>query len=231
MSGIDDDALGSPGSLVPGAASIVPTQRRTPSSHTLAGVLSRIQAGARGADDPELARKLDQAFAKHESDLRRRCRKELRGASAERVDEIVQDVLLEAWAKLPVYRAETEFRGFLWGIARLKCANARRKSSDVLTEDGLLKEGSEEQHVLARLADEQRDALIEEASNNVLDAADQELVQLRWVLDYPLDDVVERLGFADNREASVALQRCKRRLEKEILRLLQQRGLGQSFLT
>jgi RNA polymerase sigma factor (sigma-70 family) len=202
---------------------------RTPLSHTLAGVLSRIQDGT-GDRDPELAARVNDAFAKHEEGLRRYCRKELRGLSPPQVDEIVQDVLLQAWLLLPTYRPEQPFRAFLWGIASLKCANARRRVRDVLSEDGLLEPTSEEYSVVRRLQDDQRDKLIQRASLATLDAADQELVHLRWVLDYPVEDVMRQLGFADANEVRVALQRCKRRLDKEIRRLLAELGHGDSFL-
>ena len=197
--------------------------------HTLVSVLSRIQAG-RLDGDPELARKLDVAFGKHETQLQRFCAKELRGVSAAEVDEVVQDVLLEAWSKLEGYRPDQPFRAFLWAIAWKKCANVRRKRRDVLFEDGLFDPEDETPNVLAKLTDAVRDAIVDEAANRVLDASDQEVIHLRWVLDYPNEDIAEHMGMASTDEVRVVVQRSKRRLAKEIVRILEERSIGLSLL-
>jgi len=202
---------------------------RVRSQHTLAGVLSRIQGGERGTD-PDLARQLDEAFMKNVPALRRLCRRELGGFPQSVVEEEVQEVLLQAWRKLPSYEPRLPFRVFLLEIARRKCANVRRKRRDVLTEDGFLEVGSEERGVIAQLAEEERNALIQQAAQNVLEQEEQELVVLRWVLDYPYDVIVEELGLPDTEAVRVGLQRCKRHMRKEIRRLLAGRGLGESFL-
>ena len=199
------------------------------SSHTLIGVLSRIQQGERGSD-PDLARLLNQAFGKHERPLRFHCRGELHGFPESAIDEMVQDVFLEAWLKLPGYQPRKEFRVFLWQIARLKCANARRKRRDVLSEDGFLEAGSDERSAIANLADEERNTLIDQAAKNVLDKEDQDLVHMRWVLDHPLDVLAPLFELPDANAVRVRLQRCKRRMRTEIHRLLDERGLGKSFL-
>jgi RNA polymerase sigma factor (sigma-70 family) len=198
-------------------------------SHTLASVLSRIQAG-RIEGDPELARKLDIAFGKHEAQLHRFCARELRGVSGAEAEEVVQDVFLEAWSKLDGYRPERPFRAFLWGIASKKCANLRRKRRDVLSEDGLFDPGDEAPNVLTTLADADRDAIVEEAANRVLDASEQEVIHLRWVLDYPNEDIAEQMGMASADEVRVVVQRSKRRLAIEIVRILEERSIGPSVL-
>jgi RNA polymerase sigma factor (sigma-70 family) len=139
-------------------------------------------------------------------------------------------LVLEAWNKLPTYRPETRFRSFLWAIAAFKCANLRRKHTDVLSEDRVLAEASTERSALARLSDHQRNELLEEAARNVLDATEQEVVHLRWVLDYPYEDIVTLLGFPDKDKVRVTLQRCKHRMEKEVARLMAEKKLTDSFL-
>lgn len=200
-----------------------------PPSHTLAGVLSRIQGGQRSSDQ-DLSRRLNEAFSKHEDALKRYCTKELRGFPAEGVEEVAQEVLMEAWNKLPGYRPEESFRAFLWGIASRKCANARRKRHETPSEDGFLDTDSEERSILARLADQERDLLVDQASQSVLSRTEQEVVHLRWVLDYPYEDVARLAGLASSDEVRVVLQRCKRRLSTEVRRLLLERGAGESFL-
>lgn len=195
--------------------------------HTLAGVWSRIRETDR---TPTLEAKLGEAFAKHADKLLAYCRRELRGLPEELAQETTQDVLLEAWNKLPTYEPVAPFRSFLWAIARLKCANVRRKRRDRLTEDGVVDPESEAASALAGLEYAERNALIEEAARNVLDAREQDVVQLRWVQDYPYDEIIELLGIADREAVRITLVRCKRRLEREIPRLLAERGLGTSFL-
>jgi RNA polymerase sigma-70 factor (ECF subfamily) len=180
--------------------------------------------------DAELARKLDVAFGKHEAQLHRFCAKELRGVSVAEVDEVVQDVLLEAWSKLDGYRPERPFRAFLWAIASNKCANVRRKRRDVLSEDGLFDPGDETPNVLSKLADADRDAIVDEAANRVLDASEQEVIHLRWVLDYANEDIAEQMGMASTDAVRVVVQRSKRRLAKEIVRILEERSIGRSLL-
>jgi RNA polymerase sigma-70 factor, ECF subfamily len=196
--------------------------------HTLASVLSRLQAG--GRDDPELATALDRAFGKHAALIERFCRSELRGFPPEQVEEVVQDVFLAAWNALPTYRPDHPFRAFLWRIASNKCVSARRRKRDLLSPDGLFDPASSERGALDGLEDLERAELVAEAARNVLDPRDQEVVHLRFVLDYPLEDVAAHGGLASANEVRVALQRCKRRLERELRRLLVERGVGESFL-
>lgn len=200
--------------------------RAAESTHTLAGVLSRVQRGERGA--PDLEQRLNEAFSKHADKLRNFCRRELRGFPLEVVEETTQEVLFEAWNKLPTYRAEGRFRSFLWAIAAFKCANVRRKRRNVLSEDDLLQ--PPERSALTRLTDLERNGIFEEAARNVLNAQEQEVTHLRWVLDYPYEDIAALLGFPEKDDVRTVLVRCKRRMEKEVPRLLAEKGLGDSFL-
>jgi RNA polymerase sigma-70 factor (ECF subfamily) len=197
-------------------------------THTLAGVLTQLRGEGRGS--PELEERLNQAFPKHEARLHAHCSKELRGFPSEKVEEIVQEILLEAWNKLPTYRPESRFKAFLWTIAAYKCANARRKRQDSLSFDGILEPLSSEPSPLGQLTDRQRDELVETAARQVLDDKEQEVVYLRWVLDYPLEEIASLLGLPDSNAVRVTLQRCKRRMQDELSRLLAERGHGQSFL-
>lgn len=198
------------------------------SEHTLNGVLTRLRAGVT-TEDPELRRRLDQAFSKHLRGLHTFVRREVRGESEAGVEELVQDVLVEAWRKLPSYRPDAPFRSFLYAIAARKCANARRKRRDALTSDGLLEDVQEETALAAMLAAE-RDHLVELAVENVLTDLDREIAFLRYVEDYGYVEIADQLALADPDEARVGLQRIRRRLAPEIRRLLAARGHGSSFL-
>jgi RNA polymerase sigma-70 factor, ECF subfamily len=186
--------------------------------HTLAGVLSKLQRGER--DDPELSRRLDVAFAKHESWLHHRCGDELRGFPAEAVEEVVQDVLLTAWRRLPEYRPEHRFRAWLGAIALRRCSNARRKRWDVLSEDGLFDPSDDVPSVFDALVAEERDAVVREAAAAVLDVQDRTVVELRYVHSYPSEHIAELAGLEGPEQVRVVLQRAKRRLAKELERRL-----------
>ena len=67
-------------------------------------------------------------------------------------------------------------------------------------------------------------------TRRVLDASDQEVIHLRWVLDYANEDIAEQMGMASADEVRVVLQRSKRRLAKEIARMLEERSIGPSLL-
>ena len=143
------------------------------------------------------------------------------------IEELVQEVLVEAWAKLPNYVPNARFRAYLKRIALNKCANARRNKRDALTEDGELDPVSDEPDALRRLEDQQRNQMLEEAARAVLDPLEQEIVQLRYVYDYPLEEIAQRLTsrpgervLRDANEVRVALQRIRRRLMAEIARRL-----------
>lgn len=207
----------------------MPDTPRTPPAHTLAGILTRMRRGER--DDPDFEHQLGLAFSKNDTRLRNHCRRELRGFGDERIDEVVQDVKLEAWRWLVAerYRPDEHFRAFLFAVAVNVCRNVRRKRRDVLSEDGLFDPGSEERSALQRLGDDERDAVVEQALR-ALDPADQDVVHLRYMLDYPYEDVAEQAGLSSVNDVRVALQRSRRRLEREIRRLLDERGLGESFL-
>ena len=195
--------------------------------HTLDGVLTRLRAG--DLADPELRQRLARAFSKHVRGLAVFVAREFRGASPAVVEELVQDVLVEAWKKLPAYRAEAPFRSFLYGIAARKCANARRKRTDALTADGVL-EGQTEETALSTMLQAERDQLVELAVDNVLDELDRDIAYLRYVEDYSYVEIAEQLELADPDAARVGLQRLRRRLGPERLRLLRDRGHGSSFL-
>ena len=199
-------------------------------SSTLAGLMSRIRRGQRG--EPDLEARLSAAFAKHEPRLRALCRGELRGLSEAQIEEVVQDVLLEAWSKLDQYKFdERPFRAYLAGIARMKCANCRRKARDLFLEDlDMAEPESSVRDALRLLTDQERDQLISDASKAVLDDKEQAVIHLRWVLDYSQEDIALQLGLKGPDEVRVTLQRCRRRMEQEVERRLRERGHGASFL-
>jgi RNA polymerase sigma factor (sigma-70 family) len=197
---------------------------------TLSGVLARLRAGGRG--EPDLERRLNDAFARYQVRVLTVCRRELRGFSDAQIEEVAQDVLLEAWNQLDRYDPHrAPFLTFLTGITRMKCANARRRRQYLLWDDLFAEEpGSSARDALQQLTDEERDGLVQDSACAVLDDREQAVIHLRWILDYPYEDVALQLGLADGNEVRVTLQRCKRRMAREIERRVAERGHGSSFL-
>lgn len=194
-------------------------------SATLTGVLSRLHLGP---DDPVLRGRLDAAFSKHHVALRANVRRELRGFSEEQVEDTVQEVLLVAWNKLPEHDGR-HFKAWLFAIANRVCANVRRKRREVLSEDGLFDPGSEVESVYARLRRDERERLFQDAARRVLDARDQEIVYMRFELDLPAEEIARTAKLADVDEVRVILQRSKRRLARELARVMEEKGHGVSL--
>jgi RNA polymerase sigma-70 factor (ECF subfamily) len=198
-------------------------------ANTLASVLSRIRAGERGADDPQLAQRLDDAFSRYEAPLRRLCQRELASFPRQEVEEALQQVLLVAWTRLPEFRAEARFRSWLFGIATRTCANMRRRRREVLADDGLFEPGDPAEPVLSRLRREERDEVLQSAAAAVLDAQEQEVIYLRYVLESSAEEIARDAHLKSVDEVRVVLQRCQRRLRREIGRRLEELGHGVSF--
>jgi RNA polymerase sigma factor (sigma-70 family) len=199
--------------------------------HTLHSVLSRVKDGEDGREDPELAHKLDAAFGKYVAWLTGRCASELRHFGPQEVEEAVAETLCIAWRRLPEYRGEGRFRTWLGGIAVHVCRGVRRKSREVLTEDGLVEPASPEASVLAGLLREERENLVRAAAEAVLDAQEQEVVELWYVHEYPHDQIAEMMGFDDKDKVRVTLKRCKYQLKNELIRRLAAMGHGQSLVS
>jgi RNA polymerase sigma-70 factor (ECF subfamily) len=157
-------------------------------------------------------------------------RAELPGFGDHVVDEIVQDALLTAWRKLPEFRGHVRFRVWLFAIARNHCANARRKRHDQLTDDGLLDASDPMEPVFARLLREERERLVEEAAAATLDPVEQEVVYLKYSRDADAEAIARQVGLGSTDEVRVILQRCRRRLARELSARLERLGVGSSFL-
>jgi RNA polymerase sigma factor (sigma-70 family) len=195
---------------------VTPLRPRTPEDHTLHGVLTQVHLGER--DAPEVVARMDAAFARETERVRGWARAELRGYAEAEVEEVVQEVLADAWAQLGQYVPNARFAAWLRRITLNKCASHRRRRRDAMTEDGELDPESGLPDVLARLEEQERIARLERAAAEVLDDLEQEIVVLRYVHDYPLAEIPQRLGAGragapkDADQVRVALQRIRRRL-------------------
>ncbi len=199
-------------------------------SSTLRGVLTKIRRGEDPADDTELARRLDHAFSKHYERLRGLVARELRGFSDQQIEDTVQEVLLVAWRRLPEHDGR-HFRAWLFAIATRTCANVRRKRREAPMADlSPLDPGSDWESAYGGLRRVEREEVLLEASRRVLDEREQEVVYMRYELDLPNDEIGRLTGLGDANAVRVALQRAKRRLGREIEKVLAERGHTASLL-
>jgi len=177
---------------------------------------------------PEFVQQLNQLFAAYQDRVYGACFYFMR--DPDRAGDMAQETLLIAWRKLPTFRGESSFHTWLCGIARGQCFNAIRRKKDLLSGDGVVEPASEEATVLARLRRQERENLIRAASMAVLDAGEQEAVHLRYVEQVSQDRITDLLDLTEASGARGVLQRCRRKLQRELRRRLQEMGHGTSFI-
>lgn len=189
----------------------------------------RLRGAFEGRDPPplDLHDALNRLFSAHTEAVRATCRAMVRdGALA---DELAQEALLVAWQKLPEFRGDAAFGTWLYAIARNVCRNALRRRRDALTEDGVLDPDDPTATALSRMQREEREALLRDAAAAVLSPEEQEAVHLRYVEQVSQDAITDLLGVTDASGARGLLQRCRRKLERELRRRLEALGHGTSF--
>ena len=147
----------------------------------------------------------------------------------ERAMELAQDAMLIAYQKLPTFRGEAKFSTWLLKIATFRCMNAVRKKTEVVGVDPLFERTDPASNVLIGLRRQERGELMR-ASARVLDPVEQEVVYLWYTEQLPLDRITELLDLPGSSGARAVLQRCRRKLEREVRRRLATLGHGSSFV-
>jgi len=175
---------------------------------------------------PSLQVDLERLFRAHRPQVLALCRRLT--ADEARAEELVQDTLAVAWRKLPELQAGRRFQPWIFGIARNLARNARRKRTELLTDDGVLQPASAEASVLRALQRSERGAVVAEALGT-LAAADAEVVHLRYVEGLPIKQIDSVLGLRGSGARGV-LQRVRRALRKAVAEALAARGHGESLL-
>jgi RNA polymerase sigma-70 factor (ECF subfamily) len=137
---------------------------------------------------------------------------------------------MTAWVKLPEFRGDSSFGTWLYGISRNLCFRAMRKRGEnLLAADGVVEEADPRASALSTLRRREREDLLRRASL-VLQPLEQEAVHLRYVEHLPQDRITEVLGLESASGARGLLQRCRRKLGREMNRLLGELGHGTSFI-
>jgi len=180
------------------------------------------------AEAARVGKEADALFAAHQDRVYAICYRFV--GNAERARELAQDVLLTAWVKLPEFRGDSSFGTWLYGIARNLCFRAMRKRGENLLEaDGVVETADPRASALSALRRREREDLLRRASL-VLQPLEQEAVHLRYVEHLPQDRITKVLGLDSASGARGLLQRCRRKLSREMNRLLEELGHGTSFV-
>lgn len=179
------------------------------------------------APDAGVLAALDRLFAAHQLRVYHVCQRIV--GDPERARELAQDTLLTAYQKLPEFRGECAFGTWLFGIARYLCFNAVRRRGEVLIEDEVLAATDPAAGALAMLGQRERESLLE-AALATLEPLEQEAVYLRYVEGMPQERITELLKLEEKTGARAVLQRCRRKLKRELERRLELMGLGSSFI-
>ena len=175
---------------------------------------------------PTLSADLDRLFEAYRPRLHALCLRILKDEA--RAEEILQEALLVAYKKLPDYEGSARFGTWIYSITRNLCFNAVRKRSEQLSDDGIIEPASVEMDTLALLQREEREALIIQASRE-LSPLEQEAIYLRYVEGLPQQQITEILNLSGS-GARGLLQRCRRRLRREVQARLTELGHGESFI-
>ena len=195
-------------------------------NEVIASLRKTMQAGAQV--DPQLIAQIDALFAQQQPRIYRLCLRMV--GDPERARDLAQDAMLTAYRKLPDFRGDAAFGTWLYGIAKHLCLNAIRRRGEVLSEDGVIELGDPTAGALRQLRQNEREALVIEASRAVLDPLEQEAVYLRYVEGMPQDRISEVLNLTDKSGARGLLQRCRRKLQREMRERLALLGHGSSFV-
>jgi RNA polymerase sigma-70 factor (ECF subfamily) len=201
------------------------TEARSPSA-----VIEALCAAMNGTAPAEagLTEQVDALFAMHQPRVYRLCLRMV--GDPERARDLAQDTMLTAYRKLPEFRGDAQFGTWLYGIAKHLCLNAIRRRGEVLSEDGVIEVDDATHSALRQLRQQEREALVTAAAQAVLDPLEQEAVYLRYVEGMPQDRITEVLGLDDKSGARGLLQRCRRKLQRELRERLALLGHGSSFV-
>ncbi|MCB9675189.1 MAG: sigma-70 family RNA polymerase sigma factor [Alphaproteobacteria bacterium] len=198
-----------------------------PDAVELARALASVTPQTPAPEVEQLLGRLDRLFAAHERLVYATCLRYV--GEPQMARDLAQDTLLKAYRKLPSFRGDAKFSTWLAAIARYECLNALRKQGETLTTDGVVDREDGSASVLASLRRQERELLLQQAAESVLDAEEQQVVWLRYGENLPLEQIEALLGTASASGARGILQRCKRKLQRELRRRLEEIGQGSSL--
>jgi len=144
--------------------------------------------------------------------------------------ELAQEAMLIGYERLPEFRGESSFHTWLHAVARHVCMRANERRRELLGIDDLFEPEDPARGALAALRREERDRLLAEARQAALDPDEQEAVILRYELGVGEEEVAALLHLTNASGARGLLQRCRRKLRRELERRLAELGHGTSLV-
>lgn len=180
------------------------------------------------AEAQALGERVNQVFARHWDMVYAVCRRYV--GDPERARDLAQDAMLRAFSRLAQFRGDSRFGTWLYTIARSVCLSALRRPGELLVQDGVLSAVEPAADALRRLRRDERFALMRAVMVEALTPQEQEAVYLRYVEKLPQDTITSLLEIDQASGARGVLQRCRRKLRRELRRRLDELGLGSSFV-
>lgn len=206
----------------------MPSGARDPDPIQLARLLDAAARADASEQDVRAAKDhVDEVFAAHWDAINRVCLRYVRDPI--RASELTQETMLTAWRKLGEWQGRGSFYSWLYGIARFKCLRANAKRQDLLTSDGILEPASPEATALAQLREDERNEVLA-AATALLDPIEREALHLRYECGLPVERISEILALEQASGARGLLQRCRRKLRRQLAQELVGRGHGTSLL-
>lgn len=200
--------------------------KKPPGPATERHVIQRAGALDGAPATPSLAADLDHLFAAHEDRVYRLCLRMV--GDPNRARELTQETLLVAWKRIDEFEGRARFGTWIHSIARNLCFNAIKKRKELLSEDGILEAGSPEAGVFSQLRQAERKEVVLQAAAAVLTDQEQEAVWLRYGEGVGQDDITRIMGL-EGSGARGLLQRCRRKLTRELRRRLTEMGHASTF--
>ena len=200
--------------------------KKPPGPETERVVVQRAGALGGAPATPSLAGDLDRLFASHEERVYRLCLRMV--GDPQRARELTQETLLVAWTRIDEFEGRARFGTWIHSIARNLCFNVIKKRKEMLTEDGILEAGSPEADVFSRLREAERKEVVLQAAAAVLTEEEQEAVWLRYGEGIGQDAITRILGL-EGTGARGLLQRCRRKLTRELRHRLAEMGHASTF--
>jgi RNA polymerase sigma-70 factor (ECF subfamily) len=209
-------------------APVRPDPPRHPERRVLELARSAARPEATAAEMEEARRAVDELFAASQDRIYWLC---LRLVGREELAaELAQETFLIGYQRLPEFRGESSVHTWLHAIARHVCLQARERRQEVLGFEHVFEPEDPALGALATMRREERDALLAEARAAALEPDEQEALILRYELGVSYDEIGELLHLTDASGARGLLQRCKRKLRRELERRLTELGHGTSLV-